>query len=88
MTTTLLVIQHVDHEGPDQLGRLAEQRGLRLRVIRPDRGDVLPSPDQCPNSIALVLGGPMGVNERNQEGRPGCSTSWSGLPPGISHANR
>ena len=67
MTTTLLVIQHVDHEGPDQLGRLAEQRGIGLRVIRPDRGDVLPSPDQCPNSIALVLGGPMGVNERNQE---------------------
>jgi len=68
LTTTLLVIQHVDHEGPDQLGRLAEQRGLRLRVIRPNRGDVLPSPDQCANSIALVLGGPMGVNERNQKG--------------------
>ena len=68
MTTTLLVVQHIDHEGPDQLGRLAEQRGLRLRVIRPDRGEPLPSPDQCPNTIALVLGGPMGVNERNQEG--------------------
>ena len=68
MTTTLLVIQHVDHEGPDELGRLALQRGLQLEVIRPDRGETLPSPSQCPNSIALVLGGPMGVNERNQEG--------------------
>ena len=68
MTTTLLVVQHIDHEGPDQLGRLAKQRGLRMRVIRPDRGELLPSPDQCASTIALVLGGPMGVNERNQEG--------------------
>tara|TARA_B100001094_G_scaffold321508_1_gene369348 strand:+ start:890 stop:1645 length:756 start_codon:yes stop_codon:yes gene_type:complete len=68
LTTTLLVVQHIDHEGPDQLGRLAKQRGLRMRVIRPDRGELLPSPDQCASTIALVLGGPMGVNERNQEG--------------------
>ena len=36
MTTTLLVVQHVDDEGPDQLEQLALERGLQLRVIRPD----------------------------------------------------
>ena len=67
MSTTLLVVQHVDHEGPDQLGLLAQQRGLQLRVIRPDRGEALPPVQDCPHSIALVLGGPMGVNERHRE---------------------
>ena len=64
MTTTLLVVQHVDHEGPDQLEPLAVERGMQLHVIRPDRGEPLPAPRDCPHSIALVLGGPMGVNER------------------------
>ena len=68
MTTTLLVVQHVEHEGPDLLGRLAEQRGFELKVVKPARGDTLPAADNSPDCIALVLGGPMGVNERHQEG--------------------
>ena len=67
MSTTLLVVQHVDHESPDQLGLLAQQRGLQLRVIRPDRGEALPPVQDCTHSIALVLGGPMGANERHRE---------------------
>ena len=65
MTTTLLVIQHVDHEGPELVGQLARERGMALQTLRPDRGDRLPHPSECPNSIALVLGGPMGVNEQH-----------------------
>ena len=65
MTTTLLVIQHVDHEGPELVEQLARERGMTLRTLRPDRGDRLPHPSECPNSIALVLGGPMGVNEQH-----------------------
>ena len=68
MTTTLLVIQHVDREGPDQIESLAQQRGMDIQTLRPDRGDSLPQPQDCPNTVALVLGGPMGVNERNQPG--------------------
>ena len=68
MTTTLLVIQHVDHEGPELVGQLAQERGMALQTLRPDRGDCLPNPSECPNSIALVLGGPMGVNDRDQPG--------------------
>ena len=56
MSTTLLVIQHVDHEGPELVGQLARERGMDLQTLRPDRGDCLPNPSECPNSIALVLG--------------------------------
>ncbi len=56
----------MDREGPDQIETLARQRGMAIQTLRPDRGDPLPQPRDCPNTIALVLGGSMGVNERNQ----------------------
>lgn len=64
----LLVIQHVDREGPGVIAALAQERGMRMRVLRPDQGDPLPDPRSCTQAIALVLGGPMGVNERHQSG--------------------
>ena len=66
MNPTLLVVQHVDHEDAALVGELARQRGMSLQTLRPDRGDPLPDPSACANSIALVLGGPMGVNERHR----------------------
>ena len=66
MNHSLLVIQHVDHEGPDLIHALATERGMRVRTIRPDLGEVLPDPASLPDTIAVVLGGPMGVNERNK----------------------
>ena len=68
MSPTLLVVQHVDHEDAALVGELARQRGLTLDFLRPDRGDPLPDPKACANSIALVLRGPMSVNERDQPG--------------------
>ena len=68
MSPTLLVVQHVDREGPDLIETLALERGMSIRVLRPDQGDELPAPMDCPNTIALVLGGPMGVSERDQPG--------------------
>ena len=65
---SLLVIQHVDREGPGVIAELASERGMAIRTIRPDRGELLPDPALCTNTIALVLGGPMGVNERHQPG--------------------
>ena len=65
MNHSLLVIQHVDHEGPDLIGELAMQRGMSIRTIRPDLGELLPDPASTPDTIAVVLGGPMGVNQRN-----------------------
>ena len=68
LSPTLLVVQHVDHEDAALVGELARQRGLTLELLRPDRGDSLPDPTASANSIALVLGGPMSVNERDQPG--------------------
>ncbi|MAR07112.1 MAG: GMP synthase [Cyanobium sp. NAT70] len=65
MGKRLLAIQHVDREGPDRLADLAQARGMSIETIRPDRGDALPDPRQTSNTIALVLGGPMSVNDRH-----------------------
>ena len=66
MNHSLLVIQHVDHEGPDLIGELAMQREMSIQTIRPDLGEQLPDPASTPDTIAVVLGGPMGVNQRNE----------------------
>lgn len=68
MSTTLLVVQHVDREGPDLIGTLARDRGMAIQTLRPDQGEPLPNPMDCPNTVALVLGGPMGVHERQHPG--------------------
>jgi GMP synthase (glutamine-hydrolysing) len=68
LSPTLLVVQHVDHEDAALVGELALQRGLTLEILRPEQGDPLPDPRACANSIALVLGGPMSVNDRDQPG--------------------
>ena len=62
------MVQHVDHEDAALVGELARQRDLTLEILRPERGDPLPDPKASKNSIALVLGGPMSVNDRNQPG--------------------
>ncbi len=62
------MVQHVDHEDAALVGHLARKRGMSLQTLRPDRGDALPDPRACTNSIALVLGGPMSVNDRGQPG--------------------
>ena len=64
----LLVIQHVQHEGPDLIAELARERGMAVQTLWPASGDGLPRPEACTNSIAVVLGGPMGVDDRHKPG--------------------
>lgn len=66
MATELLVVQHVDREGPDRIAAWAAQREVPLRLIRPDQGETLPDPLHHGPAVAVLLGGPMGVNERQQ----------------------
>lgn len=63
MADRLLVLQHLDCEGPDLIADLAIERGLAVEVFRTDRGDSLPDPTDAPGSIALVLGGPMSTSD-------------------------
>ena len=66
MATELLVVQHVDREGPDRIAAWAAQRKVPLRLIRPGHGEALPDPLHHGPAVAVLLGGPMGVNERQQ----------------------
>ena len=56
----LLVVQHVEREGPGLLAQVATERDLAVRILRPFAGDPLPDALQ-PDQILAVMGGPMGV---------------------------
>ncbi len=63
----LLVLQHLEREGPGRIGEAARRRGWSVKVRRSADGDPLPAA-RVPDQILLVLGGPMGLDDR---GRPG-----------------
>ncbi len=67
MNSNLLVIQHIDREGPDLIAEVAIDRGMKIQIFKPGYGDLLPNLSECENTIALVLGGPMGINELHKE---------------------
>ena len=58
--TELLVVQHVEREGPGLLAEVAAAAGLELRRLRPFAGDPLPG-RIAPHQLLAVMGGPMGV---------------------------
>jgi len=57
--TRLLVLQHLEREGPGLFASEARVRGWPVLITRLDRGEPLPEPG--PDDLLLVLGGPMGV---------------------------
>jgi len=56
----LLVVQHIEREGPGLLAQVATERDLAVRILRPFAGDPLPDALR-PDQILAVMGGPMGV---------------------------
>ncbi|HET9870768.1 MAG TPA: type 1 glutamine amidotransferase [bacterium] len=60
---TLTCFQHIDCEGPGTLQTVLEPLGFRLNILKPYRGD--PVPAELGDGL-VVLGGPMGVYEREQ----------------------
>ena len=62
---SVLVLQHMDAEGPGRLGELLEAAGVALRVVRGYAGE--PVPAGLDEAVGLiVLGGPQGVYEQAQ----------------------
>ena len=57
--TRLVVLQHLEREGPGLFAAEAQRRGWSVHTARLDRGD--PLPQLQPHDLLLVLGGPMGV---------------------------
>ena len=65
----LVVIQHIEREGPGLLAAAAADRGWPLRLCRAWAGDPLPAADLA-EAIVVVLGGPMGVADLDEPAHP------------------
>jgi GMP synthase-like glutamine amidotransferase len=59
--TRLVVLQHLEREGPGRFAEEAGRRGWGVSVCRPDLGEPLPPLEA--DQVLLVLGGPMGVGD-------------------------
>ena len=68
MSPELLVLQHLEREGPGRIADWAASRKIAMQVIRMDQRDPLPDIGDSRPAVAVVLGGPMGVNQRNDKG--------------------
>lgn len=65
----VMVLQHQELVGPGSIPALVEARGWPLRTCRLDRGDALPDA-VVPGQILVVLGGTMGVGDREDPAYP------------------
>ncbi len=66
--TRLVVLQHLEREGPGLFVQIAKDRGFSVIIFRLDLDDSLPQ--LCSGDLLLVLGGPMGVNDISNKNFP------------------
>jgi len=59
--TRLLVLQHIEREGPGLFLQIAKKKGFSVCIFRLDLGDSLPELNN--GDLLLVLGGPMGIRD-------------------------
>ena len=64
----LLVLQHIEREGPGLFGQFAKERNLEIEIICLDKKDNLPQTKK--GDLILVMGGPMGVKDIGSERYP------------------
>ena len=57
----LLVLQHIEREGPGLFLQIAKKKGFSVCIFRLDLGDPLPELNN--GDLLLVLGGPMGIKD-------------------------
>ena len=57
----LLVLQHIEREGPGLFLQIAKKKGFSVCIFRLDLGDSLPELKN--GDLLLVLGGPMGIRD-------------------------
>lgn len=61
----IIIIKHIDIEGPGTLGDFLDERKMAYRIIELGSGEELPS-DLSTISAVVVLGGPMNVDEEGK----------------------
>ncbi|WP_320677288.1 type 1 glutamine amidotransferase [Prochlorococcus sp. MIT 1300] len=59
----LLVLQHLCREGPGLFATVALERAMTIRIVRLDQGESFPKLE--PGDLLLVLGGSMGIRDKN-----------------------
>jgi len=64
----LLVLQHLEIEGPGLFKEFAEERDLKIEIIRLDEKDNLPKTKE--GDLILIMGGPMGVKDIGSDKYP------------------
>ena len=57
----LLVLQHLEIEGPGLFYEIARERNMNIKIIRLDLGDDLPKTNK--DDLLLIMGGPMGIKD-------------------------
>ena len=61
----ILIIKHIDIEGPGTLGDFLESQGEAFRIVELGAGEKLPA-DPAALKAVVVLGGPMNVDEEDR----------------------
>ena len=61
----ILLVQHVESEGPGLLAQALDERRLPVRLVRADRGESVPR-GAAGAAAVIILGGPMGVYEEDR----------------------
>ena len=64
----LLVLQHIEIEGPGLFEQLAEERNFKIKIIRLYKQDNIPQTKK--GDLILIMGGPMGVKDIGSERYP------------------
>ena len=64
----LLVLQHLEIEGPGLFEQLAKEKNLKIKIIRLDKKDILPKTKK--GDLILIMGGPMGVKDIGKDRYP------------------
>ena len=57
----LLVLQHIEIEGPGLFEQFAEERDFKIKIIRLYKQDKIPQTKK--GDLILIMGGPMGVKD-------------------------
>ena len=64
----LLVLQHLEIEGPGLFEQFAKEKDLQIEVVRLDKKDPLPQTKK--GDLILIMGGPMGVKDIGSDRYP------------------
>ena len=57
----LLVLKHLEREGPGLFYQIAKEREIKIEIIRLYLGESLPKTNK--EDLLLIMGGPMGIKD-------------------------